>query len=106
MAKNKDLPYEILIDAVYSYGLTKLTSRETDVLVEIVKGFKNKEIAYMLGISPETVKEYVSKVLRKFEVPTRTMLAHKAIKESIEYHDEFEKMAKRLLRKQRLENNY
>lgn len=52
-----------------------LTDREMEILVEIVRGSSNKEIAYRLGISHQTVKNHVSSILRKLGVDDRTQAA-------------------------------
>jgi len=52
-----------------------LTTREMDVLVEIVRGSSNKEIAQRFGISQQTVKNHVSSILRKLGVEDRTQAA-------------------------------
>jgi ATP/maltotriose-dependent transcriptional regulator MalT len=49
-----------------------LTARERDVLAMVSHGFANKRIARTLGISPETVKSHVKRILSKLAVSTRT----------------------------------
>jgi len=56
-----------------------LTSREYDVLVCIVQGKSNKEIAQKLKIAQKTVEVYVYRLTRKFGVPTRVGLAVVAV---------------------------
>lgn len=48
-----------------------LTPREAQVLKLIADAKTNKEIALLLEISVETVKEHVQKILRKLGVPGR-----------------------------------
>ena len=55
-----------------------LTQRESDVLARVERGLENKAIAYELGMAEQTVKEYVSVLLRKFGVANRTALAEAA----------------------------
>jgi len=55
-----------------------LTQRESDVLARVQRGLENKAIAYELGMAEQTVKEYVSVLLRKFGVANRTALAEAA----------------------------
>jgi DNA-binding NarL/FixJ family response regulator len=50
---------------------TALTSRELDVVRELVRGRSNKEIAVELGVGLRTVEGYVSNVLAKFGVRSR-----------------------------------
>jgi len=49
-----------------------LSDREMEVLSCVVRGMSNKEIATLLGISHQTVKNHVTSILRKFSVEDRT----------------------------------
>ena len=49
-----------------------LTEREREVLVLMVEGLNNTQIAGRLTISPSTVKSHVSNILSKFGVASRT----------------------------------
>lgn len=49
-----------------------LSDREMEVLACVVRGMSNKEIAGLLGISHQTVKNHVTSILRKFGVEDRT----------------------------------
>ena len=60
-----------------------LTSREIDVLHQLSYGSSNKEIAKVLGISYETVKEHVQHILRKLGVSDRTQAAVWAVRNGI-----------------------
>ena len=51
-----------------------LTDRELDVLRELLKGRKQSEIAYYLGITVNTVKEYTRKVYGKLGVGSKNEL--------------------------------
>ena len=51
-----------------------LTPRVIEVLALLLQGYSNKVIARLLGISPLTVAEYVSMLLRKFEVSSRSQI--------------------------------
>jgi DNA-binding NarL/FixJ family response regulator len=57
----------------------QLTSRETDVLRQVVAGRSNKQIAVELGISPGTVRIHVSNILAKLGVSNRTAAALLAV---------------------------
>jgi DNA-binding NarL/FixJ family response regulator len=57
-----------------------LSEREMEVLECVVKGMSNKEIAGMLGISHQTVKNHVTSILRKFGVEDRTQAVVYALK--------------------------
>jgi DNA-binding NarL/FixJ family response regulator len=56
----------------------ELTERERDVLGLIASGKRNSEIAGALGLSDKTVRNHVSNVLLKLQVPDRTAAALKA----------------------------
>lgn len=57
-----------------------LTPRERQVLQYIAHGLSNKEIAFSLGLTQNTIKEYVQNVLRKLEVRDRTEAAVWAVR--------------------------
>jgi DNA-binding NarL/FixJ family response regulator len=58
-----------------------LTSRETDILTLLVEGLEYKEIAHRLGLSPNTVRNNITKIYRKLHVSSR-MQAAKVVKGS------------------------
>ncbi len=60
-----------------------LTQRESEVLRQLANGLTNKEIALALGISYETVKEYVQHILRKIGVSDRTQAAVWAVRKGL-----------------------
>lgn len=60
-----------------------LTQRETEVLAQLALGLTNKEIAQVLGISYETVKEHVQHVLQKIGVSDRTQAAVWAVRKGL-----------------------
>jgi DNA-binding NarL/FixJ family response regulator len=57
-----------------------LSEREMEVLECVVRGMSNKEIAALLGISHQTVKNHVTSILRKFSVEDRTQAVVYALK--------------------------
>ena len=57
-----------------------LSDREMEVLVRVVEGKSNKEIAALLGISHQTVKNHITSILRKFGVEDRTQAVVYALK--------------------------
>jgi DNA-binding NarL/FixJ family response regulator len=61
-------------------GIDQLTSREREVLAELVKGKSNREIARALTVSEKTVKAHVSAVLAKLGVQDRTQAAVLAVR--------------------------
>jgi DNA-binding NarL/FixJ family response regulator len=60
-----------------------LTQRESEVLSQLANGLTNKEIAAVLGISYETVKEHVQHILRKIGVTDRTQAAVWAVRKGL-----------------------
>jgi len=57
-----------------------LSDREMEVLNCVVRGMSNKEIAVLLGISHQTVKNHITSILRKFNVEDRTQAVVYALK--------------------------
>ncbi|MCC0002605.1 MAG: response regulator transcription factor [Methylobacteriaceae bacterium] len=57
-----------------------LTEREHTILNLVAAGRSNKEIANELHLAEGTIKNYVSRVMEKLEVRSRTELAVKALK--------------------------
>lgn len=49
-----------------------LSERENDVLRLLVEGLTNKQIAARLDLRPSTVKQYISNILSKLNVQSRT----------------------------------
>ena len=56
----------------------ELTDREREVLELMADGLRNHAIAEQLGLSEKTVRNHVSNVLLKLQVPDRTAAAIKA----------------------------
>ncbi len=57
-----------------------LTQRECEILVLLVKGLNNTQIAGRLTVSPSTVKTHVSNILSKLGVSSRTEAAALALR--------------------------
>lgn len=55
-----------------------LTRQQRSVLRLMVEGYTNKEIAGRLGISPNTVKEHIERLLLRSGIRSRTALAAQA----------------------------
>jgi len=51
----------------------RLTTRESQVLYFLAQGFTTEQVSQVLNISVNTEKIYIRGILRKLEVPTRTM---------------------------------
>lgn len=63
-----------------------LSPQELRILALIAKGKSNKEIANTIQISPGTVRNYVSNLMRKLDVSTRVEAAVFALKHNIHKH--------------------
>jgi DNA-binding NarL/FixJ family response regulator len=63
-----------------------LTPRERQVLELLAAGCRNHEIARRLGMSEKTVRNHVSQVLLKLQVPDRTAAALKAREAGVRSH--------------------
>lgn len=55
-----------------------LTERETDVLIFLVHGYTNKQIAAQLKVAPSTIKTHVKNIFMKLDVANRTEAASEA----------------------------
>ena len=64
----------------------EITERELEVLMLIVLGYSNKEIAKTLFITEHTVKAHLTKIYRKLGVTNRTAAAVKAKENGITHH--------------------
>ena len=53
-------------------GVEKLTPRERQMLRQVARGKTNAEVAWQLGISPETVRKHLENAYEKLGVHTRT----------------------------------
>jgi len=62
---------------------TDLTSRELEVLQVLARGLTNKEIAGVLRISVNTVRNHVNSIIEKLEVSDRTEAATTAIRHGL-----------------------
>jgi DNA-binding NarL/FixJ family response regulator len=62
-----------------SGGVGHLTPREAEVLILLARGRSNKEIARELSIGQQTVKTYVSNILNKLNLQSRTQAALYAV---------------------------
>ncbi len=60
-----------------------LTEREREVLVLMVEGLSNSQIAAKLGVSSSTIKSHVSNVLSKLGVTSRTEAVSLALRNRI-----------------------
>ena len=59
------------------YKKYKITNREKDVMVNILKGYRNKDIGEKLFLSEIAIKKYISNIYGKIEVKNRSELIKK-----------------------------
>jgi two-component system NarL family response regulator len=71
-AKRRYIPPEVGTKLAENFPRQRLTAREIEVLRQIATGMRNKEVAFALGISEETVNAHVKHILSKLNVPDRT----------------------------------
>ena len=60
-------------------SVPEMSQRQIEILNLIAKGFSNKEIADILGVSLETVKDHIKKILVKMGASSRTEAASLAV---------------------------
>ena len=63
--------------------ICELTARETEILRLMAEGKRNREIADALFLSEKTVKNYISSILFKLQVNSRTEAALLAVKRGL-----------------------
>lgn len=83
----QDMAETWLLERFQKYGVTPdqetfspLSPRETEILELIIAGMSNKEIAYTLGISQQTVKNHITSILAKLNLSDRTQAAIYALR--------------------------
>ncbi|KFN48833.1 response regulator transcription factor [Arenimonas composti] len=59
-------------------GAPSLSAREMEVLTLVARGYSNREIAGLVGLSPLTVEGYCKSIYRKLAVGSRTAAVHEA----------------------------
>ncbi len=77
LAKFRQFGGEVLAEGRF---LSPLSKREMEILRLVVRGMSNKEIAYHLGISHQTVKNHITAILSKLGVADRTQAAVHALR--------------------------
>ena len=82
-AGKKYIPTEIATILSENLGQETLTPSEQRVLEMIVAGQSNKEIAFALNITENTVKTHVKNIFEKLAVSDRTSAATSAIKRGL-----------------------
>lgn len=66
--------------------LHELTGRERDVLFLVIKGYSNEEIAELLSLGMQTVKNYLSSIYGKLDVKNRFQAMRLAMEARFDSH--------------------
>lgn len=76
----KEIEDAALLGAYDENIFSPLSPREMEILTYVTKGYSNKEVAYALDISRQTVKNHMTSILRKLQVSDRTQAAVYALR--------------------------
>ncbi|MBL9179794.1 MAG: response regulator transcription factor [Verrucomicrobiaceae bacterium] len=79
----RSLPPEIAQRLQNRLAEPEITPREREILMLVTQGNANKEIAATLGISEDTVKQHVSRILVKLKVNDRAQATAEAIRRGL-----------------------
>lgn len=82
-AGRKYIPNDIAQIISENLGREELTASESNVLRMVVGGMSNKEIAFALDVSENTVKSHMQNIFGKIGVSDRTSAAATAIKRGL-----------------------
>jgi DNA-binding NarL/FixJ family response regulator len=82
-AGKRHVPPAIAATLVDHLATEKLTQRELDVLQQVAKGKRNKEIGAVLYIAEDTVKMHVKSILMKLGVNDRTEAVTVALRRGV-----------------------
>lgn len=74
-SRRRIAPFRQNVEALRYLGIS---GRESEVLSLLAEGHSNKQIARLLGISPNTVKTHVASLLAKLDSTRRTQAISKA----------------------------
>lgn len=77
------IPASVAEQIAEHFGGENLTPREIEVLKLVAEGQRNKQIAYQLGITEETVKVHIKNILSKLEANDRTHAVTIAVRRGI-----------------------
>lgn len=79
----RSLPQDIAKRLQDRLAEPEITPREREILTLVTRGNANKEIAAALGISEDTVKQHVSRILVKLKANDRAQATAEAIRRGI-----------------------
>lgn len=75
--------YELSRERETATFISPLTPRETEILNYMAQGYLNKQIADVLNVSEQTIKNHVTSILRKLNANARTQAVILAIKKGL-----------------------
>ena len=64
-------------------GPNRISARELEIITLVARGLENKEIAQLLEIREQTVKNHLGRIMRKVDVRNRQELAMFAVKQHL-----------------------
>lgn len=82
-AGRRHIPPEIAQEIAFHAADDPLSEREIDILALVAAGAANKEVAWKLSISEETVKAHMKSIFAKLDVSDRTHAVTAALKRGI-----------------------
>jgi DNA-binding NarL/FixJ family response regulator len=82
-AGNTFLPQNLSKVLIELQACSTITPREREILFQISTGSSNRVIGRALGIAEDTVKQYVSRILKKLGVNDRAQAATESIRRGI-----------------------
>ena len=75
--------YELSREKEAASFISPLTPRETEILDYMAQGYLNKQIAEILNVSEQTIKNHITSILRKLNANARTQAVVIAIKKGL-----------------------
>ena len=75
--------YELSTEKEAASFISPLTPRETEILDYMAQGYLNKQIADVLSVSEQTIKNHITSILRKLNANARTQAVIVAIKKGL-----------------------
>ena len=75
--------YELSREKEAASFISPLTPRETEILNYMAQGYLNKQIAEILSVSEQTIKNHITSILRKLNANARTQAVVIAIKRGL-----------------------
>ena len=80
MASGQQVMSEEIRNTIRSIStIPELSQRKVEILTLVAKGLSNREIAEIVGVTSETVKDHVAKILKAIGASTRAEAVSTAI---------------------------